>query len=138
MYLGNTMLLVLNLPLVGLWVKILAIPERILYPLILGVSVIGVYGVSGSLTDLLLACGFGLLGYYMRRHDYPVAPAVLGVVLGGLMEQSLRQALVLSDGSYWILVQRPISMALLILSAVSLASPYLIAAFRKFQREPQF
>jgi putative tricarboxylic transport membrane protein len=138
MYLGNAMLLILNLPLVGLWVKILAIPERILYPLILGVSVIGVYGVSGSLTDLLLACGFGLLGYYMRKHDYPVAPAVLGVVLGGLMEQSLRQALVLSDGSYGILVQRPISLALLVLSVISLVSPYLIAAFRKFQSEPQF
>lgn len=138
MYLGNTMLLILNLPLVGVWVKILAIPERILYPLILGVSVIGVFGVSGSLTDLLLACGFGLLGYYMRKHDYPVAPAVLGVVLGSLMEQSLRQALVLSDGSYWILVQRPISLTLLVLSVVSLTSPYLIAAFRKFQSEPQF
>ncbi|MBI4840067.1 MAG: tripartite tricarboxylate transporter permease [candidate division NC10 bacterium] len=138
MYIGNTMLLILNLPLVGLWVKILAIPERILYPMILAVSVIGVYGVSSSTTDLLLACGFGLLGYYMRKHDYPLAPAVLGVVLGGLMEQSLRQALVLSDGSYWILVQRPLSLTLLILSLVSLLSPYLIAAFRKFQGEPQF
>lgn len=138
MYLGNTMLLILNLPLVGLWVRILSIPERILYPLILAVSVIGVYGVSNSTTDLLLACGFGLLGYYMRKHDYPLAPAVLGVVLGGLMEQSLRQALVLSDGSYWILLQRPLSLILLVLSAVSLFSPYLIAAFRKFQGEPKF
>ncbi len=138
MYIGNTMLLILNLPLVGLWVKILAIPERILYPLILAVSVIGVYGVSSSTTDLLLACGFGLLGYYMRKHDYPLAPAVLGVVLGGLMEQSLRQALVLSDGSYWILLQRPISLVLVVLSVASLVSPYLIAAFRKFQGEPQF
>jgi len=138
MYIGNTMLLVLNLPLVGLWVRILSIPERILYPLILAVSVIGVYGVSNSTTDLLLACSFGLLGYYMRKHDYPLAPAVLGVVLGGLMEQSLRQALVLSDGSSWILVQRPISLVLLTLSIVSLASPYLISAFRKFQGEPQF
>jgi putative tricarboxylic transport membrane protein len=74
----------------------------------------------------------------MRRHDYPVAPAVLGVVLGGLMEQSLRQALVLSDGSYWILVQRPISLLLFILALLSLLFPYLIAAFRKFQGEPQF
>ena len=138
MYLGNAMLLILNLPLVGLWVKILTIPERVLYPLILAVSVIGVFGVSGSLTDLLLACGFGVLGYYMRKHDYPLAPAVLGVVLGGLMEQSLRQALVLSDGSYWILLQRPLSLVLLVLSAVSLASPYLIGAFRKFQGEPAF
>jgi putative tricarboxylic transport membrane protein len=138
MYIGNAMLLILNLPLVGLWIKILAIPERILYPLILAVSVIGVYGVSGSTTDLLLACGFGLLGYYMRQHDYPLAPAVLGVVLGGLMEQSLRQALVLSDGSYWILLQRPLSLILLVLSALSLISPYLIGAFRKFQGEPQF
>ncbi len=138
MYIGNTMLLILNLPLVGLWVRILSIPERILYPLILAVSVIGVYGVSNSTTDLLLACSFGLLGYYMRKHDYPLAPAVLGVVLGGLMEQSLRQALVLSDGSYWTLVQRPLSLVLLILSVMSLASPYLISAFRKFQGEPQF
>ncbi len=138
MYIGNAMLLILNLPLIGVWVRILAIPARILYPLILAVSVIGVYGVSNSITDLLLACGFGLLGYYMRKHDYPLAPAVLGVVLGGLMEQSLRQALVLSDGSFWILVQRPISLVLLILSVVSLTSPYLIAVFRKFQGEPAF
>ena len=74
----------------------------------------------------------------MRKHDYPLALAVLGVVLGGLMEQSLRQALVLSDGSYWILLQRPISLVLLVLSVLSLVSPYLIAAFRKFQGEPQF
>ncbi|MFB3820210.1 MAG: tripartite tricarboxylate transporter permease [Candidatus Methylomirabilales bacterium] len=136
MYLGNLMLLVLNLPLVGLWVKILAIPERILYPCILAISVIGVFGVSGSTTDLLLACGFGLLGYYMRKHDYPVAPAVLGVVLGGLMEQSLRQALVLSDGSYRILVQRPISLVLLLLAAASLAAPYLLGALRAKRGEP--
>ncbi len=83
MYIGNNMLLVLNLALVGLWVRVLSIPERILYPLILAVSVIGVYGVSNSTTDLLLACGFRFLGYYMRKHDYPLAPAVLGVVLGG-------------------------------------------------------
>lgn len=133
MYVSNAMLLILNLPLVGLWVRILEIPERILYPLILAISVIGIYGVSNSLLDLLLGIGFGLLGYYMRRHDYPLAPAVLGLVLGGIMEQSLRQALVLSDGSYWTLVQRPLSLTLLILAAFSLVAPYLIDTLRRLR-----
>jgi putative tricarboxylic transport membrane protein len=131
MYVSNAVLLILNLPLVGLWVRILEIPERILYPMILAISVIGIYGVSGGLLDLLLGIGFGVLGYYMRRHDYPLAPAVLGLVLGGIMEQSLRQALVLSDGSYFTLVQRPLSLTLLILAAFSLAAPYLIDALRR-------
>lgn len=133
MYVSNTMLLILNLPLVGLWVRILDIPERLLYPLILAISVIGVYGVSNSLLDLYLGIGFGLVGYYMRRHDYPLAPAVLGLVLGGIMEQSLRQALILSDGSYWTLINRPLSLALLILAAFSLVAPYLITAFRRLR-----
>ena len=82
---------------------------------------------------LLLGIGFGLVGYYMRRHDYPLAPAVLGLVLGGIMEQSLRQALILSDGSYWTLVDRPLSLVLLILSGISLAAPYLIGALRRLR-----
>jgi putative tricarboxylic transport membrane protein len=80
----------------------------------------------------------GLLGRQPSKRDSPPAPAVLAVALGGLMEHSLRQALVPSPGSHWILVQRPIWLIPLVLSVVSLASPHLIAAFRKFQHEPQF
>jgi len=133
MYVGNTMLLVLNLPLVGLFVRILLIPERVLYPFILAVSIVGVWGVNQNLFEVWIGLGAGLLGYYMRKHDYPLAPCVLGLVLGGLMEQSLRQALVLSDGSYAVLVTRPIAATLLALSLLSLLAPYLLTFVHRFR-----
>jgi len=104
MYIGNVMLLILNLPLVPLFAQVLRTPVYVLYPLILGVSIVGIYGSSGSLFDLMLLAGFGLLGYLMRKLDYPSAPLILGVVLGGAMERALRQSLMMSEGSLSILV----------------------------------
>ena len=131
MYVGNLVLLVLNLPLVGLFVRILLVPPRILYPLVLAVSLVGIWGVNQNVLEVWVGLGAGVLGYYMRRQDYPLAPCVLGLVLGGLLEQSLRQALVLSDGSWAVLVTRPVSAALLALSALSLAAPYLLTTLRR-------
>jgi putative tricarboxylic transport membrane protein len=123
MYIGNVMLLLLNLPLVPLFAQVLRAPAYVLYPLILGVSLVGVYSTSGSLFDVALLIAFGLLGYLMRKLDYPAAPLILGVVLGGAMERALRQSLMMSEGSLAILVTRPVSAAMLSLALLVLLVP---------------
>ena len=123
MYIGNIMLLVLNMPLVPLFAQILRLPVHVLYPLILGVSLVGVYSVSSSLFDVGLLMAFGLLGYLMRKLDYPSAPLILGLVLGDGMERALRQALMMSQGDLSILVARPISAVMLALAALMLLLP---------------
>jgi putative tricarboxylic transport membrane protein len=123
MYIGNVMLLVLNLPLVPLFAQVLRAPGYVLYPLVFGVSLVGVYSVSGSLFDLGLLAGFGLLGYLMRKLDYPAAPLILGLVLGGGMERALRQSLMMSEGSLSILATRPIAAVMLSLALLILLIP---------------
>ena len=125
MYIGNAMLLILNLPLVPLFAQVLRAPTYVLYPLILGISVVGVYSTSGSLFDVWMLAGFGLLGYVMRKLDYPTAPLILGLVLGGAMERALRQSLMMSDGSLAILVSRPVSAVMLSLAVLILLVPLL-------------
>ncbi|HEY3310762.1 MAG TPA: tripartite tricarboxylate transporter permease [Anaerolineales bacterium] len=124
MYIGNVMLLVLNLPLVGMWVKILDIPLYLLVLFIILFSFLGVYTVNNSVQDLVLMVGFGILGYVLRRLDIPAAPIILAMVLGDLMEQALRQSLIISDGSLGIFFTRPISLILLMLAAISITNPY--------------
>jgi putative tricarboxylic transport membrane protein len=123
MYIGNVMLLVLNLPLVPLFAQILRLPSFVLYPVIFGISIVGVYSVSGSLFDAWMLAVFGLLGYAMRRLDYPAAPLILGFVLGDSMERALRQSLMMSQGDLSILVSRPISATMLFLTALVLIVP---------------
>jgi putative tricarboxylic transport membrane protein len=130
MYIGNVMLLILNLPLVPVFAQVLRAPVYVLYPLIFGISVVGVYSTSGSLFDVGLLAGFGLLGYVMRKLDYPSAPMILGVVLGGALERALRQSLMMSDGHLSILVSRPVSAVMLSLALLIL----LIPVFGKFNR----
>ena len=101
----------------------LRLPVHVLYPLILGVSLVGVYSVSSSLFDVGLLMAFGLLGYLMRKLDYPSAPLILGLVLGDGMERALRQALMMSQGDLSILVARPISAVMLALAALMLLLP---------------
>jgi putative tricarboxylic transport membrane protein len=123
MYIGNIMLLVLNLPLVPLFAQVLRTPAYVLYPVILGVSIVGVYSISGSVFDVGLLAGFGLLGYVMRKLDFPSAPLILGLVLGGALERALRQSLMMSEGSLSILVARPISAVMLSLALLILLMP---------------
>jgi len=123
MYIGNVMLLILNLPLVPLFAQVLRMPQYVLYPLILGISIVGVYSTSGSLFDVALLAGFGLIGYLMRKLDYPSAPLILGLVLGGAMERALRQSLMMSEGHLSILVSRPISAVMLALAVLILLIP---------------
>ncbi len=123
MYIGNVMLLVLNLPLVPLFAQILKLPVYLLYPVIFGISIVGVYSVSGSLFDVWMLAAFGLLGYVMRKLDYPAAPLILGLVLGDSMERALRQSLMMSNGDLSILVSRPISAVMLFFAVVILLLP---------------
>ncbi|TMH88791.1 MAG: tripartite tricarboxylate transporter permease, partial [Betaproteobacteria bacterium] len=123
MYIGNVMLLILNLPLVPAFAQVLRAPAFVLYPVILGISIVGVYSASGSLFDVALLAAFGLLGYVMRKLDYPAAPLILGLVLGGAMERALRQSLMMSEGSLSILVARPISAVMLSLALLILLIP---------------
>jgi len=123
MYIGNVMLLVLNLPLIPLFAQILRLQPFLLYPVIFGISLVGVYSVSGSLFDVWMLVAFGLLGYAMRKLDYPAAPLILGLVLGDSMERALRQSLMMSQGDLSILVSRPISATMLILALLILFAP---------------
>ena len=123
MYIGNVMLLVLNIPLIPLFAQILRLPAALLFPIIFGISIVGVYSVSSSLFDVWLVSAFGLLGYVMRKLDYPAAPLILGVVLGDSMERALRQSLMMSQGDLGILVSRPISAVMLALTALILFVP---------------
>jgi putative tricarboxylic transport membrane protein len=123
MYVGNLMLLVLNLPLVPLFAQVLRAPVYLLFPIILGISLVGVYSASGSLFDVWLLAAFGLGGYLMRKLDYPSAPLILGFVLGAPLERALRQSLMMSDGSLSILVSRPVPAVMLSLTVLILLIP---------------
>jgi putative tricarboxylic transport membrane protein len=130
MYVGNIMLLILNLPLIGMWVRVLKIPYKILFPLILLFCVIGVYSVNSSVFDIFLMILFGVVGYLMKKFDYEGAPLVLALVLGPLLENNLRKSLLMSQGDFSIFFTRPLAAAFLILSIFLLVSP-LIPSFRK-------
>ncbi len=131
LYVGNVMLLVLNLPLVGLWVKILRIPTPILYGGILIFATIGTYGISRSAVDLVLLYTMGAMGFFMRRYDFPTAPVIIRMILGPLAEQNFRQAMTISQGDMMIFLTKPISLGLLLLGLLALAGPKLWAMTRK-------
>ena len=120
MYVGNVMLLVLNLPLIGLWVKVLRVPYSILFPLILFFCLVGAYSLNNSTVDMALMLFFGVTGYLMRKFEYEPAPLLLAFVLTPIFEQALRQSLVLSEGSFTIFLVRPISVGFLIIAALLL------------------
>lgn len=122
MYIGNIMLLILNLPMIGLWVRLLMVPYSVLFPIILFVALTGAFVVNGSILDLYLMLGFGVLGYFMRKFDYEPAPLILAFVLAPILEISLRQSLIISGGDVSIFFVRPISLTLLVISALLLLS----------------
>jgi putative tricarboxylic transport membrane protein len=133
MYIGNVMLLVLNLPLVGLFAQLLKTPPAMLYSGVIAFSVLGAYALNFNVFDMLMLLGFGLVGYLMQRYDYPMAPAVLALVLGILAEQHLRRALSVSNGDYLTFVERPISLALLVFIVLVLVLPPAIRFLRARQ-----
>jgi putative tricarboxylic transport membrane protein len=125
MYVGNAMLLVLNLPLIGIWVRVLKTPYAILCPLILLFCLIGVYSLNANTVEMAIMLGFGIFGFLMRRAGFEGAPFILAMVLGPIMETSLRQSLLISRGSFGIFLTRPICAALIAVTAVFLLWPML-------------
>ena len=128
LYVGNVMLLALNLPLVRLWVKVLEIPRELLTAAILVFATLGVYSVSGSVTEVLVMYGIGVLGFFMRRFDFPVAPVILGVILGPLMEAQFRRTLLVSDGDFGAFLERPFAVVLFVLAILALVVPVALSS----------
>jgi putative tricarboxylic transport membrane protein len=126
MYVGNGMLLVLNLPLIPLWVKLLKIPYSIFFPLILLFCIIGSYSLNNSVVDIFLMIFFGFVGYFLNKFDFDAAPLALAMVLGPMLEPALRRSLILSHGSPIIFFERPISVVLLIITTSLLVVPFLL------------
>ena len=128
MYIGNVMLLILNMPLIGLWVQVLRVPYNVLFPLILMFCVVGVFCSGNAVFDILVMIAFGVLGYLFRKFGYEPAPLVLAFVLGPMLENNLRKSLILSQGDFSIFVSRPISatcLALAVLAIVAVLMPSL-------------
>jgi putative tricarboxylic transport membrane protein len=123
MYVGNGMLLLLNLHLIGLWVQVLKVPYRILFPLILLFCLIGAYSISYAAVDVFNMIIFGVVGYLMRKFEYEGAPLVLAYVLGPMLEMALRQSLTMSNGSFFIFVSRPISAIGILAAILLIVSP---------------
>jgi len=120
MWLGNLMLLIINLPLIGLWVRFLKVPYRLMFPSIVLLCCIGIYSINNSPTEVIMTAAFGLFGYALVKFGFEPAPLLLGFVLGRLMEEKLRQALVISRGTFMTFVERPLSGGLLLVSLVIL------------------
>src|SRR5215510_14840662 len=131
MYIGNVILLILNLTLIGIWVKVLAIPRELLYGGILVFATLGAYSLHQSWVDLLTLYVFGLLGFAMRRWDIPVGPAVIGLILGPLAETQFRRALSISQGDLGIFYTHPISATVFALTAAVLVVPWLLRFWRR-------
>jgi putative tricarboxylic transport membrane protein len=119
----------------GLWVKVLKIPYSILFPLILLVCLIGSYSANGSLVDMTIMILFGIIGYLMKKFGYQIAPVVLGMILGGMMEPALRRALMMSNGSFTIFFNRPISLVLMIATGILLVSPLVLRISRRLGKQ---
>jgi len=134
MWIGNLMLLVINLPLVGLWVKLLKVPYRLMFPAILIFCCIGIYSINNNPSDVMATAFFGLVGYLLFKLGFEPAPMLLGFVLGKLMEEKLRQALILSRGSFSTFIDRPVSAGLLAVALVLLVIA-LLPSIRKGRDE---
>ncbi|SFB30306.1 putative tricarboxylic transport membrane protein [Rhizobium sp. NFR07] len=130
LYIGNILLLVLNLPLVGLWVQVLKIPTPYLYAGILLFATIGTYGISQSVFDLALLYAIGIVGFFMRRYDFPTSPVIIGMILGPFAEQQFRRAMTISQGDLSVFYTRPISATLITISVLALVVPLVLGLLR--------
>jgi putative tricarboxylic transport membrane protein len=113
MWIGNLMLIIINLPLVGVWVTLLRVPYRLLFPSIIVFCCIGIYSINNSPTDVMISVMYGVFGYWLIKHDFEAAPMLLGFVLGPLMEENLRRAMLIARGDATVFFTRPISGGLL-------------------------
>jgi TctA family transporter len=134
MWIGNFFLVILNLPLIGIWVRMIMIPYKHLYPAILVFCCIGVFSLRNSETDVFMMALFGVMGYLFSKLDCEPAPMLLAFILGPLMEEYLRRAMLLSRGNPWVFVQRPISAVLIVLAVLALLA-VLLPSFKKTREE---
>lgn len=129
-WIGNLLLIILNVPLIGIWIRLLTLPYHLLYPSVLVFICIGTYSVNNSTFEVWLVAFFGLLGYAMRVFGYPAAPLLLGFVLGPMMEEHFRRAMLLARGDLWVFVERPISATIMALTALTIVFG-LVSAYRR-------
>ena len=137
LFIGNVILLAMNIPLVGLFARMLSVPSWILVPAITIVSLVGVYAVHSTTFDLLLMVGLGVLGYIMRKMHFPMSPLILGFVLGEMLEQNLRRALSISNGNLSILWDSSVAKVLLAMAIMVIVVPPVLRLLRRRQRKPQ-
>jgi putative tricarboxylic transport membrane protein len=126
MFIGNLMLLILNMPLVKVFAKIIETPPKYLIPMIVAISFFGVYAVQLSMFDLIVLIAFGLFGYFLTKNDFPMAPLVLGLVLGPMIENNLRRALTISNSDYSVFITRPASLIFLIIALLWVTVPIIM------------
>jgi putative tricarboxylic transport membrane protein len=135
LFIANVMLVILNLPLVGLWVRLLAIPQPWLYAGILVFAAMGTIAAKPQVIELSMLALFGVMGFFMRRYDYPIAPVVVGLILGPVAESQLRRALQISLGDPLVLVQSPVSAILLAIAAIALVAPFVMRGLGRFKTQ---
>lgn len=126
MLIGNLLLLVLNMPLVKVFAKVIQTPAKYLIPIIIAISIFGVYAVQAQIFDLILLLGCGIAGFLLARNDFPLAPLVLGLVLGPMIENNMRRALTTSNGDFMIFLQKPMSLTFLIIAVLWILVPILL------------
>jgi len=126
LFIGNVMLLILNIPMVGLFTRVLLVPPRVLMPVVAMISFVGIYGVSGSTFDLAVMVLFGVLGWVLRKLEVPLVPVILGTLLGNAMEVNLRRALTISDGDYGVLVGSPLAIGLWVVAFIGFILPIVV------------
>jgi putative tricarboxylic transport membrane protein len=137
LFIGNLMLLLMNIPLVTIFVRVLLIPTKYLMPTVAMISFVGIYGISGSTFDLMVMIGFGVLGWCLRKLDVPLVPIILGVLLGDQMEKNLRRAMTISDGDWSILVGSPLAIGLWIFAIVGFIAPILFGRYFRLKRRDE-
>ena len=139
LFIANFMLLAMNIPMVGLFTRVLLVPPRVLMPVVAMVSFVGIYGISGSSFDLMVMVGFGVLGWLLRKFDVPLVPVILGTLLGNAMESNLRRAVTISDGDWWTLVDSPLALTLWAIAAVGFILPLIFGRMvkSKMRREDE-
>jgi putative tricarboxylic transport membrane protein len=137
LYIANAALLILNLPLVGIWVRLLDVPKPLLYGGILAISALGVYALDRRAFDLVVVFALGVIGFLFRRYEYPIAPVILGIVLGPLIDANFRRGMILTDGDLIALLTRPITAAILIAGLLALAIPWLLRLYGRARGDRQ-
>ena len=135
-WVGNILLLILNIPLIGIWIKILKIPYAVLFPTIMVLLCIGVYSLNNSVFDLYMLFFFGVLGYAMRMLDFEPAPVLIGFVLGPMLEENFRRAMVLANGDLGYFINRPYTLAMLLVSAALIGWAILSNVRGRYLRSP--